>query len=700
MKETLNILVVEDDRTNRMLFEAMLKKSSLPIARIDFAITLSETLAHVAQGDHDIVLLDLNLPDSKGILTLERVVEKYPQKAVVVITGEYDENMGLIAIAKGAQDYLLKGKYAVDSLERSIRYSIERGDAQERARQSKQLFETLITQLPHRILLKDRNSTFLYCNEKYAKSMGLTQEQIVGKTDYDLYSEDMAEKHIANDKKILASGETIETIFRYSRDDRETITRLIKTVTTDKHGDAEGVLCVFEDVTERVKAEETLRRSEAKYRVLYDSIGKGVMLLDESGFFDCNKTALAIFGCSGIEEFCSKHPADFSPPRQPCGTDSMTLAGRQIAIAIEKGSNHFEWMHKRADTNESFPAEVLLNAIELDGKRIIQAVVSDITKRKQYEERIKAANAGLEEANRQLQNTQSQLVQSEKLASIGHLAAGVAHEINNPLAFVVSNFSTLDGYIQNLLRLIDRYEQMLCPTETENAAGRPSNTDLVRKLKEELNIDFILEDMSDLFGDSNEGMDRIINIIKSLRDFSRIDQPGDFSYYNLNDGLKATLVVARNELKYLIEIKTQYSEIPEVFCNSGQLNQVFLNILVNAAQAIGSQEREDKGVIEIRTSSDADYIICEIADNGPGIAPENLSKIFDPFFTTKPVGKGTGLGLNVSYDIVVNKHKGQLLVNSCVGKGTVFTIKIPLSPDAAIPKKEEVNYGNENCLVC
>ena len=161
----------------------------------------------------------------------------------------------------------------------------------------------------------------------------------------------------------------------------------------------------------------------------------------------------------------------------------------------------------------------------------------------------------------------------------------------------------------------------------------------------------------------------------------------------MNDGIKSTLVVAKNEIKYDAKVKTDFSEVPLILCNSGQINQVFLNILINAAQAIKSQEKKKKGNITIKTYTEDEDVICEMTDDGPGIAPDKVSKIFDPFFTTKAPGKGTGLGLSVSHDIIVNKHKGTLLVDSTVGEGTKFTIKLPIKCE--VTEEDEIQNSEE-----
>ena len=328
-----------------------------------------------------------------------------------------------------------------------------------------------------------------------------------------------------------------------------------------------------------------------------------------------------------------------------------------------------------------------------------QGILYDITERKRAEEAIRHAYEELEGAHRQLKETQSQLVQNEKLASIGQLAAGVAHEMNTPVSFVASNFQTLENYVRKIQDLLAMYDELIGQIEHLGKTELRNKVEGIGQFRDDRQIDFILEDIQGLFDDSREGLERVTNIIQNLRDFSRIDQPGSRDEYNVNEGIEVTLVVARNEIKYDADVKTEFSELPLIFCHSGQINQVFLNILVNAAQAIKSQERDEKGTITIRTYATEGEVVCEIFDDGPGIPPDKLSKVFDPFFTTKPAGKGTGLGLSVSYDIVVNKHNGKLLVDSTVGEGTKFTIKLPIGTKEN-NEKEIMSDGKENSIIC
>jgi two-component system NtrC family sensor kinase len=327
-------------------------------------------------------------------------------------------------------------------------------------------------------------------------------------------------------------------------------------------------------------------------------------------------------------------------------------------------------------------------------KRLQDRKLAEESAAKTYEE--------LKKAHRELKETQSQLVQSEKLASIGQLAAGVAHEMNTPMGFVAGNFQTLESHLKKILGLFEMHDKLAGQVETSENPQLRTIVDGIGQFRDDMQIDFILEDIQRLFDDSREGLGRTIEIIQNLRDFSRIDQPGSRGEYDLNEGIKATLVVAGNEIRYDADVKTDLAKLPLIYCHCGQINQVLLNILLNAAQAIKSQERDDRGTITIRTYASDDGSVCEISDDGPGIPPENISKIFDPFFTTKPPGKGTGLGLSVSYGIIVNKHNGELLVDSTAGEGTKFTIKLPIGKkeNDEEEEKEIMNYGQENSIIC
>jgi len=276
-------------------------------------------------------------------------------------------------------------------------------------------------------------------------------------------------------------------------------------------------------------------------------------------------------------------------------------------------------------------------------------------------------NGELEDAYTELKETQSQILQREKMASIGLLAAGVAHEINNPIGFVTSNLGTLEKYLQRFEEFIRLQANLL--TETANAEQLTS----LAEQRQKLNLDHITSDAHALITESLDGTIRITNIVRGLKSFSRVDQK-EYSEADINECLESTLNIAWNELKYKAEISKEYGDLPRIACYPQQLNQVFMNLLINAAQAITEQ-----GKITIRTWADENYIQVAITDTGTGISKDHLPRIFEPFFTTKQAGSGTGLGLSIAYDIITKEHGGELTVDSLVGQGTTFTVKIPLN---------------------
>ncbi|MEO5732162.1 MAG: ATP-binding protein [Rubrivivax sp.] len=275
----------------------------------------------------------------------------------------------------------------------------------------------------------------------------------------------------------------------------------------------------------------------------------------------------------------------------------------------------------------------------------------------------------LQQLSSRLSEAQGKLMQSEKLASIGQLAAGVAHEINNPIGYIFSNFGSLERYIADVFKMLGAYEKAEAAL-----AGTPTGTEL-KRLREELELDFLKEDIPTLMAESKEGISRVRTIVQNLKDFSRVDTSQQWVMADLHHGIDSTLNIVNNEIKYTADVVKAYGELPDIECLPSELNQVFMNLLVNAAHAIQC----DRGAITIRTGADAaaGQVWVEVADNGGGISPENLGRIFDPFFTTKPIGKGTGLGLSLSYGIV-KKHAGQIDVTSDLGVGTTFRITLPV----------------------
>ncbi len=275
-------------------------------------------------------------------------------------------------------------------------------------------------------------------------------------------------------------------------------------------------------------------------------------------------------------------------------------------------------------------------------------------------------NDELQETYNNLKIAQSQILQQEKMASIGQLAAGVAHEINNPMGFISSNIITFKKYTERMASFIQAQSLVINNFEEEKLQQ-------LKEMRKKIKLDYIIEDIEDLINESLEGAKRVKEIVDNLKSFSRLDEE-KVKAANINECIDSTIKVVWNELKYKVSLHKEYGELPLITCNPQQLNQVFVNLLVNAAHAI-----EENGDVTIKTWHDKDNIFIAFKDNGKGISEKDISRIFEPFFTTKEVGKGTGLGLSISYDIITNKHNGKIEVNSKEGEGTTFTVILPTS---------------------
>ncbi len=299
--------------------------------------------------------------------------------------------------------------------------------------------------------------------------------------------------------------------------------------------------------------------------------------------------------------------------------------------------------------------------------------IHDNTETKSLEEALSQDNARLEKTQQELKDAydelksaQSQMLQKEKMASIGQLAAGVAHEINNPMGFIASNVNSLGKYAKKITEFINVQDEAIA------AAELPELSKELHEKRKTLKLDFILEDIDQLIEESLDGADRVKKIVENLKSFSRVDE-AEHQAADINECIESTLNIVWNELKYKATVTKDYGELPMTSCYPQQLNQVFMNLLVNASHAI-----EKEGEITIRTWNGDGHVHISISDNGEGIPEDKIDKIFEPFYTTKPVGQGTGLGLSITYDIIKN-HDGVLSVNSEPDKGTTFNIKIPVT---------------------
>lgn len=399
----------------------------------------------------------------------------------------------------------------------------------------------------------------------------------------------------------------------------------------------------------RVEAERELARNESRLRDLFEGSRDMIYIVDPRDFItSINRMSVKLLGVQAPEDLIGKrfdslvlNPADRIPFME------RLLADGYI--------DDYEIDMKRQDGGIIHCIETAHVLKDPDGRvREIQGIVKDISDRYRSERKLWAANQELAEANLQLQKTQALMIQHEKMASIGLLAAGIAHEINNPLGFLISNNATLERYFHKL-------EATLAGTSLPG-----------------LDLEQWHAEATSIFAESKDGFERIRKIVDGLKRFAHVDSSDTFSLYDVNAGIESSLVMAWNEIKYHAHVRKSLSPLPSIRAIGSELNQVFLNILVNAAQAVGSQAHDELGHIDITTRVEDGRVLIIIKDDGPGISKDVLPRVFNHFFTTKEPGKGTGLGLSISYDIVVNKHGGSLWVESESGKGASFHILLPI----------------------
>lgn len=353
--------------------------------------------------------------------------------------------------------------------------------------------------------------------------------------------------------------------------------------------------------------------------------------------------------------------------------DDIAAIFSSLASLFVDGQRTYEYRFRTSDGRYLWMHDTLRLTRDAHGEplEVIGSLV-DITGRRNMEEALKSTDEAQKELIARLQQAQAQLLQSEKMASIGQLAAGVAHEINNPVGFVNSNMHSLRKYVDTLLAVIDEMDRALATAPlAEQTRAR------IDGVKEQADLAFVKDDIQELLGESMDGLKRVKDIVQSLKEFSHVGE-SEWQMADLHEGLNSTLNIANNEIKYKATLVKNYGTLPQIKCIPSQLNQVFMNLVINAAHAMVKP-----GTITIATGTeDEGWVWVTVSDTGTGIAPEHLTRIFEPFFTTKPVGQGTGLGLSLSYSIV-KRHGGTITVASEQGKGTTFTVRVPVTPPAA-----------------
>ncbi|MDD5389196.1 MAG: PAS domain S-box protein [Gallionellaceae bacterium] len=568
----------------------------------------------------------------------------------------------------------------------------------------------MLTNIPMPIWFKDTESRIVWCNAGFEKIADMAKESLAGKSEVDIWGGIEGLKNDQEDQKALETGQT-------SHQDRRLTSAsgmrghyvIARTPIATSNGAWKGVLCVAQDLTTLEYMNDLLEQTNQELQAQKTALDEHaiVSIADTQGNITyVNEKFCTISGYS-LRELMGQnhrivnsglHPPEFFAAMWETITSGQVWHGEirnrrkdggdywvdsTIVPFLDMEGNPTQYIAIRTDISARKRMEESLQDLNVDLQRRVdertealsramQQLEGDIAERTRSQALLEQQYQQLASLHHKLQEAQTQLLQSEKLASIGQLAAGVAHEINNPIGYVHSNLGTLETYIRDLFNLIDGFETAAVALPDD----APQRGELAQ-LKQKLDLPYLREDIPVLMNESKEGITRVRKIVQDLKDFSRLDSSPDWQYANLTQGLDSTLNIVHNEIKYRADVVKEYGDIPEVECLPSQLNQVFMNLMVNAAHAIEGP----RGAITLRTGlgsgADAGKVWVEVADTGKGIPDDIKSRIFDPFFTTKPVGKGTGLGLSLAYGII-QKHHGRIEVESEVGKGSTFRVTLPI----------------------
>jgi len=636
----IRVLVVDDNAGDVFLLREMVDGAKSRFRVSAEAGSLEEALRILAEREVDVVLLDLQLPDSRGVDTFSGAHTAAPDVPIIVLSESDDEELALQTVQLGAQEYLVKGRVDGHLLQRALRYAVERARAEVQLASERDLLQTLLENIPDRIYFKDRQSRFIRINRALTTLFGLkTAEEAYGKTDADFYGHEHAGEARQDERRVMETGEPLlgKVEFENLADGRKSWSLTTKLPLRDRQGGIIGTCGISREISELKEMEEQLETERNLLRAVIDNLPDLVFLKDVEGHYLLNNIAhVRWLGATHPREVRGRTVFDFFPDHLAA---EFHQGDMKVAEARQPLINQEEHMVD-ARGNHSWRLTSKIPWLDDNGNTVGLVCISrDVTEQKRAEEHLKKANAelaasreellhavrNLQQAHGELRDVQLQLIEAEKMKSIGRLAAGVAHEVKNPLAILKMGLEFLS----------------------------------TQKFTDEHTPE-ILHEMSD-------ALTRADKVIRGLLDFSAPKQL-EVKRESLNAIIENALHLVRGEMKNGVEVELDLqSNLPHLKLDAGKISQVFVNLFTNALHAM-----ENGGLLAVRTftkqltgvgSNISDsrsesfrvgqhIVIAEIDDTGHGIPEDKLAKIFEPFFTTKPTGRGTGLGLSVVRTIV------------------------------------------------
>ena len=649
-------LVVDDEQMFREMVVRQLEHLGHAAAGAEDGNAALEMLS---QEDFDVVLMDLVMPGMDGRQLLRAVAERYPNIVPVVVTAHSDVQQAVECMKLGAFDFLEK-RHSREDLSTTIEKALRQRERQARANameQAAQEWQATFDAVPDLVAVLDTQYRFVRVNKAMAERLGCAPEAAVGRVCYECAHES-TEPHpdCPNQATLFDRPEHMSEI----HEERLGGNLLVSTSPLhDSDGELVGTVVVARDIGEQKRRERELKAAHKEAETLLTSMSSFLIGVDpDLTVSRWNAAAENAFGISASEAL--------GKPLKACGLewdwtpfDEALRSWQETDQAVRIS----EVRYTRPDGREGILG-ITVNPIQSSeppphGFFLLGADISE--------------RVALE----------AQLVQAQKLESIGGLAAGIAHEINTPTQYVGDNTEFLQGVFGDLHALLGKYGEL-------TAAARDGEVpqellDEIAAMEEELDLEFVSEEIPRAIEQSLEGVHRVASIVHAMKDFSH---PGsaEKSLTDLNKSIESTITVARNEWKYLSEMETDFDpDLPPVSCLPGEFNQVILNMIVNAVHAIQGVVGDggtEKGKITISTRRAGEAVEVRIGDSGGGIPEEARERIFDPFFTTKEVGRGTGQGLAIAYNVIVDKHQGSLTFETETGKGTTFIIRLPMDGGA------------------
>jgi len=702
MNASVKILLIDENVADAIGIRQKLAESKSVTFSTRMASALAQGLEMLGTQHFDIALVDSQSIQTLSMPRLTALHAIAAETPFIILSRTFQESEALEAVRAGAQDYVVKNRLNAAALERILLYAMERHTAQKRTALqysiSRVLAAAATMQEAEKHLLRvlgefirfemgqawhhDRATDTMHCAQSWHSTSGDFPNFLAASRDLRLrpgnglpgrvwsagapawIADVTKDANFPRARFALAEGLRAGFAFPVRVGD-ETLA-VMEFFTRDARERDSDLFDVTEDIAQQVGqfmarklAEEEKAIVTNERLMILDSVSEGIYGVDLRGDITfMNRSAAAMFGCAPSDAigknshrmFHHTHPNGNPYPAPECPLTRALASGEERQVDDE--------LFWRLD-GSGFAVHYSTHPLTMGGK-ITGAVVcfSDITLRKRLEIDLRHA---------------------QKLESVGALAAGIAHEINTPIQFIGDNTRFLQDAFRDAMPLVEAYEKVC--EEAATGGALYESIEQIRKIRKKIDWEYMRGEVPRAIQQMHDGIGRVAKIVRAMKEFSHVDRSAEKTQADINRALEGTLIVARHELKHVAKVSTDFGNLPLVSCHLGDLNQVFLNLLVNAAQTIGDvvAKTGQLGHVEVRTRAEAEWVEIAISDTGTGISEAIRNKIFDPFFTTKEVGKGTGQGLALARAIVVDRHGGSLTFETEVGKGTTFYVRLPLS---------------------